>query len=271
MDIHGLPLRRPAGAVAALAAAAGLILAGCSTASPGSSGTSGSGASKAAGGKSAGTNSGSANSGGSTSVVSTNSVPYPIGVGNTWRYSDSDGGKTVDRMAAVTAVSGGQQVKMDGTITTFGLTTHSSAYFIFHSDGSITYPFNQFNTSSSTTKLTLLSGTIMFPSASALASGQVSHATLKLQYTSSGVTKDLTTHITVKGGGTQTVTVPAGTYSASIVDMTMSETIQGITVGTEVMTWFANGVGPVKSEVILDEAGTSHVADVNRLTSFTKG
>ena len=37
------------------------------------------------------------------------------------------------------------------------------------------------------------------------------------------------------------------------------------------MTWFANGVGPVKSEVVLNEAGTDHIADVNQLTSFTKG
>jgi len=267
MNLHALPLRHPAGAAVALAAVAGLVLTGCSTGSSGSSGGSGSTASKAASSKSAGTTSGS---GGSTPVVASNSLPFPIAVGNTWKYNDTNG-TTVDRIASVTPVSGGQQVQMDGTITTLGTTSSSTAYFIFHSDGSITYPFNQFNTSSSTTKFALLSGSIMFPSASALASGQVSHATLKIQFTSNGVTKDLTSHITVKGGGTQTVTVPAGTYSASVADMTMSETIEGITIGTEVMTWFAAGVGPVKTEVILDEAGTNHVEDVNELTSFTKG
>jgi hypothetical protein len=162
---------------------------------------------------------------------------------------------------------------MDGTISTGAgsLTTHSTGYFVFHSDGSITYPFNQFNSSSSTTKVALLSGSIMFPSASALASGEVSHSTLKIQFTSNGVRHDVTAHITVKGGGTQTVTVPAGTYTASVVDMTMTETIAGITIGTEVMTWFANNVGPVKTQVSIDEAGTSHVEGVNELTSFTKG
>ena len=64
------------------------------------------------------------------------------------------------------------------------MTTHSTGYFVFHPDGSITYPFNQFNSSSSTTKVTLLSGSILLPSASALASGQVSHGTLKIQFTS---------------------------------------------------------------------------------------
>jgi hypothetical protein len=274
MTTYAPSLRHPAGAALALAAVGGLILTGCSTGSSGSSGGSGSTSSKAASSSSASAKAGSGSSGGSTSVVSADSLPFPIAVGNTWKYTDTDGatvGTTVDTIAAVTPVADGQQVKMDGTISNPGLTSHSSAYFIFHSDGSITYPFSQFNTSSSTTKVTLLSGTIMFPSASALAAGQVSHGTLKIQFTSSGVTRDLTSHITVKGGGTQTVTVPAGTYSASVVQMTMSESIEGITVSTEVMTWFANGVGPVKSEVILNEAGTNHVADVNQLTSFTKG
>jgi hypothetical protein len=277
MNTHAYSLRHPAGAAVALAAAAGFVLAGCSSPSSGS-GSGSSNSSGSSGTSSAATSSKSAstNSGGSTSVISSNSVPFPIAVGNTWRYKDTNlasGGTTVDKIAAVTPVSGGQQVTMDGTISTGAgsLTTHSTGYFIFHSDGSITYPFNQFNTNSSTTKVALLSGDIMFPSASALASGQVSHGTLKIQFTSNGVTQDVTAHITVKGGGTQTVTVPSGTYSASVVDMTMSETIEGITVGTEVMTWFANNVGPVKSEVIIDEAGTGHVEGVNELTSFSKG
>jgi hypothetical protein len=272
MNTHAFSRRHPAGAAVVLAATAGLVLAGCSAASSGSgsSSTSGSSASSSAPTSS---KSASTSSGGSTSTVSSNSVPFPIAVGNTWTYKDTNiaGGTSVDKIAAVTPVSAGQQVTMDGTITTAGLTTHSTGYFIFHSDGSITYPFNQFNTNSSTTKVALLSGSIMFPSASALASGQVSNGTLKIQFTTNGVAHDVTSHITVKGGGTQTVTVPAGTYTASVVDMTMSETIEGITVGTEVMTWFASNVGPVKSEVILDEAGTNHVEDVNELTSFSKG
>jgi hypothetical protein len=273
MNSHALPRRsHQATAAVALAALAGLVLVGCSTASPGS------GASKAAGSTPAGKKSSSAgagNSGGSTSVVSANSVPFPIAVGNTWTYSDTNGavtgGMTVDKIVAITPVSGGQQVTMAGAITTAGTTSNSTAYFIFHSDGSITYPFSQFNTSNSTTKVTLLSGTIVFPPASALAGGQVSHGQLKIQFTANGATQDVTADITIKGGGTQTVTVPAGTYSASVVDMTMSETIEGIALSTEVTTYFANGVGPVKSEVVLNEGGNSIVAAKNVLTSFTKG
>ena len=156
MNTYALALRRPAGAVAALAAAAGLILAGCSTASSGSSGSSGPGRARPPAARRPATSSSSGNSGGSTSVVSSNSLPFPIAVGNTWKYTDTDGptvGTTVDTIAAVTPVADGQQVKMDGTISNPGLTSHSSGYFIFHPDGSITYPFSQFNTSSSTTKV----------------------------------------------------------------------------------------------------------------------
>jgi hypothetical protein len=272
MNRNAQALRHPAGAVAVLAAAASLVLAGCggSNGSGATTGGSGSIPSNTASSSSSASAS-SSSGGGTTSVVSSGSVPFPIAVGDTWRYTDTVG-KSVDKIVSVTPVSGGQQVQMDSTITSLGLETHSSGYYIFHPDGSITYPFSQFNdTGSGTTKVTLLSGTIEFPSAAALASGQVSHGTLKIQFTSSGVTKDVTADITVKGGGTQTVTVPAGTYSASVVDMTMSETVEGISVSSEVMTWFANGVGPVKSEVILVEAGTNHVAGVNQLTSFTKG
>jgi hypothetical protein len=274
MNNHALPLRsRPALAAMALAALAGLVLAGCGTASPSSSANKTAGSSTPASKKSS--SAGVGNSGGSTSVVSANSVPFPIAVGNTWTYSDTNdavsGGKTVDKIVAISPVSGGQQVTMAGAITTAGTTSDSTAYFIFHTDGSITYPFSQFNTNNSTTKVTLLSGTIVFPSASALAAGQVSHGQLKIQFMSNGAAQDVTADITIKGGGTQTVTVPAGTYTASVVDMTMSETIQTIALSTEVTTYFANGVGPVKSEVVLDEGGNRIVAAQNVLTSFTKG
>ena len=99
----------------------------------------------------------------------------------------------------------------------------------------------------------------------------MSDGTLKIQFTANGMMQDVTADITVKGGGSQTVTVPAGTYSASVVDMTMSETIAGIAVSSEVMTWFATGIRPVKSEVVLTEGGNNTVAAQNLLTSFTNG
>lgn len=208
-------------------------------------------------------------------MVSSNSVPFPITVGNTWTYKDTSpiaSGTSVDKIAAVTPVSGGQQVLMDSTITTAGTTTHGRGYFIFHSDGSITYPFSQFNTSTSQTKVTWLSGNVIWPSASQLGSGQVSHNILKIEIAVAGHTADVTSHITVKGGGTQSVTVPAGTYNATVVVMTESETLAGIPLISRVMTWLATGVGPVKTEVTVSEGSSpGTVAADNVLTSFTKG
>jgi hypothetical protein len=267
-------LRHPARTGVGLAAVAGLVMTGCSTGNSGSPGGSSSSSGSAGSSKSAGA--GSGNSGGSTSVASSNSVPFPVAVGNTWTYKDTTAltsGTSVDKIAAVTPVSGGQQVKMDSTITIAGRTTTGSAYFIFHPDGSITYPFSQFNTGSSLAKVTLLSGNIIWPPASQLASGQVVHGVLKIKVTTAGHTADVTANIAVKGEGTQSVTVPAGTYSATVVQMTESETIAGIALTSRITTWLASGVGPVKSEVTISESasGAATVAAENVLTSFTKG
>jgi hypothetical protein len=273
MNTHALALRHPAIAVAALAAMAGLILAGCSAGGSGTGSSTGGPSGGSSSSASAGTSSGSGS--GSTSVVSSASVPFPIGVGDTWKYTDTTNavsdGKTVNKISAVNPVSGGQQVTMNAVITTLGHVSHSKAYFIFHPDGSISYPFSQFNTGTSATKVRLLSGNIVWPSAAAIDSGQVTHSTLKIQFSLSGVKKELTSHLTVKGDGTQSVTVPAGTYSATVVIMTESETVEGIAVTSEIKTWLANGVGPVKTEVIIGEGGHSTVAAENVLTSFTKG
>jgi hypothetical protein len=78
-------------------------------------------------------------------------------------------------------------------------------------------------------------------------------------------------HVTVQGAGTATVTVPAGTYQATIVDMTMVMTVSGITVSIEIRTWVANGIGQVKSEVSTGVADHSAVTAISELKSFTKG
>jgi hypothetical protein len=259
-----LPCRRAGVAVAAVGVAA-IVLAACG----------GSHSSAAAGSSSKPASSHSSSSPGSTTAVSANAVPFPVGVGDTWTFSTSDAagttGTAVNKMVAVSPVSGGEQVTMDGTITAAGTTTTNTAYYIFHSDGSITLPFSQFNTGSTTSDVKLLSGTLEWPSASALASGATSTSTLQIQFSVNGTTEDVTATIAVKGAGSQSVTVPAGSYNATVVDMTMSETVEGIPVSDTVTTWLAPGVGPVKSEVALDENGTSTTAATQVLTSFTQG
>lgn len=259
---------RPAGAVAAVATAAGLVLAGCggSNGSSASSGSSGTGSSSAPSTSS----SGSASSGGSTTVTSAATVPFPVGVGDTWTYKTTYG-RTVNKMTAVTPVSGGQQVTMSSAITSLGTTSNDTAYYVIHSDGSISLPFSQFDTNSSGTSVKLISGSIFWPPAAELTSGKAYHDTLRIEFIEGGVKQKVDAHVTVQGAGTQSVTVPAGTYNATVVNMTMAETIHGIAVSSEVRTWLATGVGPVKSEVILDEAGTDHVLAENRLISYKAG
>jgi hypothetical protein len=260
-----LALCRRSGVAATAIGVAALTLAACG----------GSHSPSATGSSSQPASSHSSSSPGSATAVSSNSVPFPVGVGDTWTYSTSDSagttGTAVEKMAAVSPVSGGEQVTMDGTDDILGTTTTNTAYYIFHSDGSITLPFSQFNTGSTTSDVKLLSGTLEWPSASALASGQTSTSTLQIQFSVNGQSEDATATITVKGAGTQSVTVPAGSYTATVVDMTMSETVEGIPVSDTVTTWLAPGVGPVKSEVMLNENGTSTVAATQVLTSFTQG
>jgi hypothetical protein len=260
--------RSPAITAGALAVAAGVVLTGCGGSGSGGTNPPGAGASNPAGTH-------SSSSGGSTSAVSSNSVPFPVGVGDTWTYSTSDAagttGTVVEKMTAVSPVSGGQQVTMTGTTTILGTTTNTSAYYVFHSDGSITLPFSQFNTGSSKSSVKLLSGTLEWPSASALASGQSSNSTLQIQFSANGQIENVTADITVKGAGAQSVTVPAGTYNATVVNMTMSETVEGIAVSDTVTTWLAPNVGPVKSQVAVDEGGHSITAGTQVLTSYTQG
>jgi hypothetical protein len=270
MNRRPLVLRCPIAAVpatAALAIAVSLVLAGCGSSSNSSGSAGSAGSSPAA---STATHPASSNTSSSTSVTSSSSVPFPVGVGDTWTYKTTYG-TTVNSMTAVTPVSGGQQVTMTTTSTVLGSTSKNTAYYVINSDGSISLPFSQFNTSTSGTSVKLISGSLFWPPASELAAGQTSHSTLKIEFKADGVEQRVTAHVTVQGAGTQSVSVPAGTYSATVVNMTMAETVDGIAVSSTVRTWLAPGVGPVKSEAILDEAGTQHVAAENQLVSFKAG
>lgn len=166
--------RGRAAAAAALLLATGLVLTACGGGSSGgnsnngssSTGSSNNGSSSSGNSSSPPASNSSSSStgnsgGGSTSTASSNSVPYPLGTGNTWVYTSTaalTGTKTTvtDKMTSVTPVPGGQEVQMTNTIN--GEATHS--IYIFHSDGSITYPFNQLGNS-----VTVVSGSIQWPPA----------------------------------------------------------------------------------------------------------
>jgi hypothetical protein len=205
-------------------------------------------------------------------------VPFPDGVGDSWTYKDvvdlGAAGKSVNKIVSVKPVSAGQQIKMTTAITTDGTTRRDDAYYVMQPDGAISLPFSQFSSADSGAEVKLLAGNMFWPPAAQLASGQKSHSTLKIQYVISGKAQKITAHVTVRGAGRQTVTVPAGTYPrATVVDMTMTEKIDGYNVTIEVRTWLASGVGPVKSEAILHGIGAAgnELASENELVSFTRG
>lgn len=263
---HSAPGR--AGVVIACAAAAGLLLGACSTA-PGSSGSGSAGSAPSSSAKSSTSgSSGSSSSSGSTTTVSASSVPFPIAVGNTWIY-DSDAatlsGTVTDKVISVTPVPGGNRVTMSNTDSIGGATSETT--YIFHSDGSITYPFSQLGS-----EAVLVSGKLEWPSASVINSGQSTSSTIVIglrQGTST--TKKVTAHVTVKGAGTATVIVPAGPYSTTIVQMVERFTVAGYTGTITVRTWLANGVGPVQSEASISELGHVQVVSELKLKSFTHG
>jgi len=279
MKIHAQNVRRTAGAFAVAAAAAGLVLTGCGK-------TSGSGAAAAGATTGAATSAATTSGGGSTAtasaaatgsasqssvVVASGALPFPDTVGDTWKYNNTNGTTSENKIGAVTPVSAGQQVTMDTTFTDNGTSTHASYEYIVEPNGEIALPTSQFAPSESGVTMKVLSGGIYWPSAAQLASGQPVHTTLSMQITVAGKTQTITEHITSQGRGTQSVTVPAGTYSASVVEVQESAAIDGYNTTLDDKTWFASGVGPVQSELIDVDGSTTNVTSKEELVSFVKG
>jgi hypothetical protein len=277
MKIHAQNVRRTAGAFAVAAAAAGLVLTGCGK-------TSGSGAAAAGATTGASTSAATTSGGGSTAsaaatgsasqssvVVASGALPFPDTVGDTWKYNNTNGTTSENKIGAVTPVSAGQQVTMDTTFIDNGTSTHASYEYIVEPNGEIALPTSQFAPSESGVTMKVLSGGIYWPSAAQLASGQPVHTTLSMEITVAGKTQTITEHITSQGQGTQSVTVPAGTYSASVVNVQEAATIDGYNTTLDDKTWFASGVGPVQSELIDIAGGKTNVTSKEELVSFVKG
>jgi hypothetical protein len=245
---------RAAVASAALLAVAGLAMAGCGS---GAASTSAAGPASPA----SSAPSSAAAPAGSSSFTGTSL--FPIAVGNTWTYKVTTAavgaGTTIDKITKVVPVSGGNQVTSTHTFN--GASTTET--FLFGSDGSITQPL----TSLGTTTVHVKSGSIVWPSQAVIESGQPTTSTIVMVASVAGQSHTISAHATVKGLGSATVTVPAGTYHATIVQDTLSESIAGITVSIGIRTWLAPGVGPVKSQVTTNGA----VVSGQELTSFAKG
>jgi hypothetical protein len=274
MKLHAQDVRRPAGAFAVVAIAAGLALTGCAkssgTGSTAAATTAGAGASTSAASSAAASNSASS----SAVTVSTGSAPFPTTVGDSWTYKNSNGDTSVNKIVSSTAVAAGQQVAMATALkSTDGTTTNDTFDYIVQPNGQISLPTSQFTSSLANTgaSVKITSGGIFWPSAAQLASGQALHTTLTMTIKVGGTTEKIVEHVTSTGEGTQTVTVPAGTYSASVINVQESADMMGYSTTIDDKTWLAPGVGPVQSELISVDGSKTDIANKQELVSFTKG
>ena len=266
MNRPGFTLRSTSVAVFAAGAAA-LAVAGCGTSNASSPAAASGSASGHASAKAA------AGSPAASSASGTVSSPafFPIAVGNTWVYQEklsSGQGTVTNQVTSVTPASSGSQVVMKIRENLPGLahlTTRST--FVVHPDGSISVPLTQLGS----TAVSVQPGSIVWPSAAQLASGQPYTDNLVITVHEAGRAMTVRPRVVVQGAGTQSVTVPAGTYQATLISEKMDEAVMGVTVRLDIQTWVANGVGPVKSEVISRTAGVATIASEQVLKSFTKG
>ena len=271
MNRSGFTTRMPAAAMLAAAAASGLVLAGCGNSSNATTAsTSSQPAGSTASSGSAGSSPASSGSASSMSTGSGAAAFFPLAVGNKWVYVDKlsgEQGTVRNQVISVTPVASGNKVIMKDQDDLGGAApdTTTSA-LIVHSDGSISVPMTTMGDS-----FKIKSGSVVWPSAAQLASGQPHHDTLVITTTMAGQTSTIRAHVVVKGEGTQTVRVPAGTYQATLIDEVMSEKFSGIAIDMDIRTWVANGVGPVKTELRTSSAGKTAIVNDQELKSFTKG
>jgi hypothetical protein len=168
---------------------------------------------------------------------------------------------------AVAPVAGGTEVTMKDTDTVTGSAQVDTFEYIIHPDGSISVPVNLGGDST----FKLKSGGLAWPSPAQLASGQPQDDTIVMTGSVGGKSMTFTTNAVVKGDGTQAVSVPAGSYSATLIDEVETEKILGVASSFDIKTWVVNGVGPVKEEMTSNSDGSSVISTSEQLMSFTKG
>ena len=250
---------------AALVGVAAIALAGCGSAASTSADSGGSPAESSSATASASAVS-SATASPSGAAATGDSAPFPVAVGNTWTYqavTSINNAHAIDtkKVVSVTPTTGGRQVSMSDTVVP-GSGTVTQKY-VFYDNGQIGYPI------STNHGITLVSGNgIVWPNAADLASGKPFHSTSKIKL-SSGQFE--TADITVQGGGNEPVSVPAGTYQATVVNMTIVTHVGSFTTTITVKEWTAPGTGPVKTEELIKSAGKTQLTSTEALLAFKKG
>ena len=250
---------RPAVIVASVLTAACLALTGCASAA-----TTPDGSSTAPAASSAAPAAGAAIS-----------IYYPVAVGNTWVYSiDYGNGMVVtdtEVMTKVTPEGGGTRATIERTFTWNDKSQPElmdSVEYVFGSDGSLTVPFQSLPIAGGGT-VTVKSGELVWPTSAEFEAGTAKTGIIEASIDSNGTTTEQTVKFTITGSGVESVTVPAGTFSARklLQNLLISLPSLGVTdLPIDSVSWLAEDVGAVRTE-IPDQSGGPTI--VQQLLSFT--
>ena len=247
-----MPARHPArGLLAALAGLSCLAAAGCAT---------GTAATVAAQGQ-PGSQGPTGTTAGAPAVAAT---VLPAQLGDTWVYAvDSTAlgkGTETSRISAVTPAAGGQRATLMTSLRLAGAKQpfRFASQFIAGADGSVKFGSTSFMGSR------LASANVNWPSPASLTPGHPRTSTV----TGSFLGFKTTERLTITEVGPATVTVPAGTYQATLLEQIVTSHGGGREV---IKSWVANGIGQVKTDTSVLVKGAREVSLVQELTSFTKG
>ena len=260
-------MSRYTSARAVFSGAAVVALAGCGSAAGTSSAASSSspaGASSSATGTSATPAATPAASPGS--VVAAGSIPFPVAVGDTWVYDVVTSISNVHaldtkKVVEVTPMPDGHHVTMSDSAVP-GAADSTLQHYLFYGNGQIGFPVNEAHGVS-----VVSSNGVTWPDAAGAASGRPYHSVLNIKL-SSGQVK--TANVTVQGGGTQSVSVLAGTYRATVVTITMVSNEGSFTTTAVMKVWTAAGTGPVKTQQVVKAGGKTQLITTSELVSFTR-
>lgn len=186
---------------------------------------------------------------------------FPLRTGASWTYAGTDGTMTWS-IPSASGSTDSASATMDIATTIGSLTVHWTC----GSQGIVSYDFGNFSTAGlgqiATMKVADSSGTFL-PPADRLAPGSSwpTNFTLVMSVSAQGLTMDISskTSETWTAAGTETISVPAGTFDALRIDGTATTSFSGMMVAVPISTvsssyWYAKGVGIVRYTYASDQA-----------------
>jgi hypothetical protein len=199
-----------------------------------------------------------------TPAVAIASTVLPAQLGDTWVYavnSDILGkGTETARISAVKAVPGGQRATMSLRLSLAGSKAplSLSAEFTEAGDGSITFA------SASILGARFPATSVNWPSPASLTPGRPRTSTVTESFLGSKTAE----RVTILEVGRAMVTVPAGSYQATLLQQTATDGKGDTNV---IKSWVVNGIGQVKTETTVIVGGKRFASSDQELMSFTRG